>query len=207
MPAAPEHSTGHDGAVSTSWTSPDPRRTVTGTAFGRPYERVEPVAPPLAADVRAGLVTFAVTVLAGAPVGLLWALLAPGVAIRIEAGSVALAETYGDGFIAVDGYFFVAVVLAGLIGGLVAWWLGSRHGPAVVLALAAGGLVAAYVAMVVGEQVGLEDLRAVVDAGTEGRFVLALDLKATPALVGWPVASLVAYAVGTLLRDRSASSG
>jgi hypothetical protein len=175
---------------------------VTGTAFGRPYEHVEPASPPVAQDVRAGVLTAVVTVLLGAPVGLLWAALAPHVRVVVADGEVNLADTYRDSFIAVDGFFLAAVLVAGLIGGLVAWRLGHRHGPAVVVGLAVGGVVAAYVAKAVGEQVGLEELRSAVRAGAEGAFDLNVELKSVVALAGWPVASLLAYIGATLARGR-----
>lgn len=188
--------------MSTTWASPDARRAAPGTAFGQPDAGGEPVAPPLAQDVRAGLVTVAVSVLVGAPVGLLWAALAPHVGVVVANGDVNLADTYGDSFIAVDGYFFAAALVAGLVGGLLAWRLGHRHGPGVVVGLAVGGVVAAYVAKTVGAQVGYDSLRAAVRAGGQGAFDLNVELKSLAALAGWPVASLLAYVGATLARGR-----
>lgn len=189
--------------MSTSWSSPTPReQTVTGTAFGAPYERVETVRPPLLEDAKVGLVTLAVTVLLGAPLGLLWAGLAPHVDVVVMGGNANLTEPYTDGFIAADASFFAAVALAGVIGGLIAYRFGSASGPVAVLALTVGGLVAAYVAMTVGEQVGLQALRDAVRAGGQGLFELNLELKARAALVGWPLGSLLAYLGASLLRRR-----
>jgi hypothetical protein len=106
---------------------------------------------------------------------------------------VNLTQAYGDAFIAADAFFLAAVLLAGLVGGLIAWRFGAAHGPAVVVGLTVGGLAAAVVAMIVGEQVGLETLREAVRAGGQGAFQLNLELKADTALLGWPLASLVAY--------------
>ncbi len=202
MPRPDGRRSGHDGGVSTPWASPDARRTITGTAFGRPYEHLEPASPPVGQDLLAGVLTVVVSVLVAAPVGLLWAAIAPHVGVVVAAGEVNLADTYGDSFIAVDGYFFGAVLVAGLVGGLVAWRLGHRHGPAVVVGLAVGGVVAAYVAKTVGEQVGLQTLRDAVRAGGEGAFDLNVELKSLAALAGWPVASLAAYVAATLARGR-----
>ena len=60
-----------------------------------------------------GLLTVAVTVLVGAPVGLLWAALAPRVRIDVDGDDVQVVDTWTDGFIAVDAWFFAAVVVAG----------------------------------------------------------------------------------------------
>jgi hypothetical protein len=188
--------------VSAPWASPDARRTVTGTAFGRPYEHSEAVAPPVAADLRAGLLAVAVTVLLGAPVGLLWAALAPHAEVVLTGTRVQLAETYSGAFVAADACYLAAVAVAGLVGGLVARRCASAHGPAVVVGLTVGGIVAAYVAAVVGEQVG-STAGELVAAGAAGRQELALQLRSAPAMVGWPVASLLAHVVATMLRDRS----
>lgn len=188
--------------MSDAWSSPDPRRVVvTGTAFGLSYERVEDASPPLRHDVAAGLLAFVVTVLAGAPVGLLWSALAPR-AEALRVGELYLAaDRSSSAFIAGDGFFLGAVLVAGLVTGLVAWWFGRAHGPAVVLGLAAGGVAAAAVAMVVGERAGVAAYDAAVRAGQD-RIDVTLVLMAREALAGWPVAALLAFAVPTLLTDR-----
>lgn len=161
-----------------------------------------PARRPLGDDLRAALVTLVATVLAGAPLGLLWAAVAPRVSVVVVGDDVNLTEAYTDGFIAADAYFLAAVAVAGLIGGLLAWRLGSAHGPAVVMALTVAGLVAAYVAMEVGSQVGAPDLREAVQAGTGEPFELPLELRAREALVGWPLASLLGWLGATLIRGR-----
>ena len=173
------------------WAAPDTRPARDGTAFGGGGGDPEP-SPPLWQDVRAGLLTVAITVLVGAPVGLLWAALAPRVTVEVTGEDVRVVDDHGDSFIAVDGAFFAAVVVAGLVGGLLAWKWGSRHGPAVVLGLAAGGVAAAWIAQQVGGQVDyltLEELTA----GGDGRRELAVRLRSASALLGWPIASLLVF--------------
>lgn len=189
--------------MSASGNDPNSRqRTVTGTAFGAPYERVEAVPPAPLEDAKAALLTLVVTVLLGAPLGLLWAGIAPHVDVVVMGQQANLTEAYTDGFIAADAYFLAAVALAGVVGGLIAYRLGSAHGPVVVLALTVGGLVAAFLAMRVGEQIGLEALRDAVRTGSQGRFELNLELKAREALVGWPLGSLLAYLLASLVWKR-----
>lgn len=183
--------------MTSSWTSPDPRPVASGTAFGRPGPARAPASPRLGQDVRAGLLTVVVTVLLGAPVGLLWAALAPQVTVAVTAAGVDVVDADGDAFFAADGYFVGAVVLAGAIGGLLAWRLAAAHGPAVVLGLAVGGLAAAGIAVEVGELVGVP-LRELVEAGFVGQRELAVRLRSPSAVVGWPLASLLAY-VGAML--------
>jgi hypothetical protein len=183
--------------VTGPWASPDPRQAAGGTSWSVPPART---APPWWKDAWAGLLTVAVTVLVGAPVGLLWAALAPRVAVQVVAGDVELLDTPGDAFFAIDGYFLAAVLVAGAVGGLVTWWRASAHGPAVVVALAVGGLAAAWVAMVVGGLVGEGSAAELVAAGAEGRRELAVRLRATSAVLGWPIGALVTYLLLTLRR-------
>jgi hypothetical protein len=167
--------------------------------------------PPLWHDVRAGLFTVAVTVLVGAPVGLLWAVLAPRVVVDITGDDVQLLDPGPDGFIAVDAWFFAAVTVAGLVGGVVAWRFGRAHGPGVVLGLAVGGLTAAWIASRVGGEVDRVTVQELLDAGVQGRSELAVRLRATSALLGWPIASLLAYLSLSVRRpaaaEREVSSG
>ena len=187
--------------MSTSWTRPDARPVRSGTVFGRPDERSEPAPPPVAHDVRAGVLVVLLTAVMGAPVGMLWAALAPHVPVEVTGTRVDVVDHYGDAFIAVDGYFFVGVVVAGVVSGLLARRFAAAHGPAVVVGLAAGGLVAADVAARVGAQIG-PTARELVEAGAVGRQEVAVRLRSTPALVGWPVASLLTYVAAAWSRGR-----
>ena len=161
----------------------------------------------MASDVRAGLLTVAVTVLVGAPVGLLWAALAPPVEVIVGDGGVQLVDRNTSAFIASDGYFVAAVLLAGIAGGALAWRLGSKHGPSVVPGLAVGGLLAAYVAMTVGGLVDDVELAELVEAGVQGRRELPARLRSRSALLVWPAASLLTFLVLVLRRPREVSSG
>ncbi len=173
------------------WASPDPRTRPGGTSSTAPT--ADAPRTPVWHDVRAGLLTVAITVLTGAPVGLLWAALAPRVTVEVSGEDVQVLDTYTDGFIAVDAWFFAAVTLAGLVGGIVAWRLGRAHGPGVVLGLAVGGLAAAWIASRVGGEVDRVTVQELLDAGVQGRAELAVRLRATSALLGWPLGSLLAF--------------
>lgn len=169
-------------------------------AFGVPYEQEEPAPPPLRDDIRAGLLTLAVTILAGPPVGLLWALLAPRVDVVVVGEDVNLVQAYADGFIAADAYFLAAVFVAGLVAGVAAWKLASAHGPVVVLTLALGGLIAAYVAMTVGHEVGTAALREALQRSDGKVFELPVKVQATEAMIGWPLASMLAFLTASMSR-------
>jgi len=189
--------------VSTSWSAPDPRRaSVAAPAFGVPVDDPAVERVPVGEEVRAGLVAAVVMLLVAAPVGLLWAAVAPRVDVVISGDRVDLADSGSAAFIAGDGFFLLAVALAGVVGGLAAWRLARQPSPGVVVGLALGGLAAAYVAMVVGQQVGSDAVQAAVDGGLQGALELNLRLRAQEALVGWPVGALVAYVGASLVRGR-----
>ena len=189
--------------MSSPWTTPDPRRAATAPpAFGVPVDAALASGPSVGHDAAAGVLTAVVTLLVGAPLGLLWAALAPRVDVLIQGENVQLVDPGSSAFIAGDAAFLLAVTLAGVIGGVAAWRLASAHGPAVVVGLALGGLAAAYVAMVVGQQVGLAEVTQAVSAGQQGALELSLRLRAKEAVVGWPVGGLLGYVGASLLRGR-----
>jgi hypothetical protein len=159
--------------------------------------------PGFASDARAGVLTAVGVVLLGAPLGLLWAAVAPRVEVVVAAGGATrLAEPASDGFIAVDGAFLALVLVAGVLSGVVAWWLGRRHGPGVVVGLVVGGLLAAEVASRTGALVDAGEARAALEAGREGVVALSVRLRSEPARLGWPVAALAAHMVLTLFDAR-----
>lgn len=148
--------------------------------------------PSPRSDAVAGVVTALVCVLLGAPVGLLWAAVAPKVVVEVTGTAVRLASDAST-FIAGDGWFLGVVFVAGLGTGLAAWALGRKHGPAVVVGLTVGGLLGAYVAARTGELVDEGSARAAVEAGRMGGLELSLVLRSTEAVVGWPIGALVGF--------------
>lgn len=174
--------------------------------FGAPTPDGRGTDPTLSEDLRAGLLTVAVTVLVAAPVGLLWAALAPRVQVVVSEQGAQLVDRDSDAFIASDGYFLAAVLIAGVVGGALAWRFGGRHGPAVVPGLAVGGLLAAAVAMVVGGLVGVP-VAELVDAGARGQHDAPVRLRSQSALLAWPAASLLTYLVLVLRHPVALSSG
>jgi hypothetical protein len=145
------------------------------------------------------VLTVVVTVLVGAPVGLLWAALAPRVEVEVTGTDVEVLASSRDGFIAVDAWFFAAVLVAGLVGGVLAWRLGAAHGPAVVLGLVVGGLAAAWIAARVGGEVDRLTAQQLLESGVQGRRQIAVQLRSTSALLGWPLASLLAFLALSLM--------
>lgn len=194
----------------TSWATPDPFRgpgpgASPAAGDGTPPAGPAGTPPALGTDVRAAVATVVGLVLLGAPVGLVWALVAPKTAVVITASDVVLPNPDRSAFIAADAVFLAIVFTVGLITGALAWLLGRRHGPALVVGLAVGGLLAAYVASRTGALVNEGDARDIVEAGRTGAVDLAVRLRATEAVLGWPVAALIGFVAPSVLFDDEAS--
>jgi len=150
----------------------------------------------------------AATVLAGAPVGLLWAHLAPHYTVVFDKGE----PTYpgiesSKAFIGADGSFTLAMVVAGVLTGLVAWFLARRSGPWTVVALAVGGALAALVAMRVGLIPGRQHAFEAISR-KQGSVQLFLGvregdgthLRAQWAFLFWPVSALAVFFIAAVSR-------
>lgn len=159
-------------------------------------------------DVPRSLLLVVATVLAGAPVGLIWSALAPHYTVVFDNGDA----TYPDiesskAFIGADGTFVLAMVAAGLLTGLAAWFLARRSGPWTVVALAVGGALAALVAMRVGLLPGRQEAfeaisrkRGAVDLFLGVREGDSTHLRAQWAFLFWPATALVVFLVGAIAR-------
>lgn len=159
--------------------------------------------------VRSDLPVFAATVTAlvllGAPFALLWRAFAPHAVILHTASGPQPAAPESSQMFAVDGSFAVVSAVAGLALGVLLWVLLRRRGPAAPLGIAAGGVLAAWIASAVGRRMVVDrylydfchrgDIKCIVYDGT-------LHLHALPALVVLPVALLVAFAGLTMAFDR-----
>jgi hypothetical protein len=108
---------------------------------------------------RAGAVAVGVAVL-GAPLGLLWAALAPEVPLQAVQGGVVPTEAQPEEFFAADGWFVLLGVAYGLLAAVAAWFLLRRHrGPVLLAALAVGAVGAGLFAWWVGHRIGLSGYR------------------------------------------------
>ena len=139
--------------------------------------------------------TAAVTVLLGAPVGLLWTALAPHSHVSVEAGGAFITDAETEVFIAGDGWFLIITLLVGVLTGALAWLVVRRSGPFVVVGLFVGGLAAAYVASKVGVRVGQDMLETVVHSGRLGTYRSNVALQAIAAIVAWPLGAVAAFAL------------
>ena len=144
-------------------------------------------------DLVTGAFVAAVTVLLGAPAGLLWSAVAPHARIAISASGATFADGATEVFVAGDGWFLGVVLVLGLLSGLVTWVVARGSGPYAVLGLAVGGALAAYVAAKVGRRIGQDELRAAAAAGIPGTYVANVALQATQVVLVWPIAALAAF--------------
>ena len=138
-----------------------------------------------------GVRDFVITVLAlalvGAAAGLLWSLAAPRPPYVVIDGGPLLADPSTQALIAADGWFAVITGALGLVCGAVGYSVsrGGRPLP-VVVGLAAGGLLGAHLALLVGVAVNLGAV-SVTASGTSTPLIAGpLALTARGVLFAWP---------------------
>ncbi|MER7206089.1 hypothetical protein [Streptosporangium sp. NPDC000239] len=135
---------------------------------------------------------FAVTVLAlgilGVVAGVLWSTLAPRPPYVMTGQGPLLADPSTQALIADDGLFAAVTGVIGLACGAVGYSLSRRGRPlAIVLGLAAGGLLGSYLASLTGGAVNLAPAADVVASGTSvSLFPGPLALTATGVMFAWP---------------------
>jgi hypothetical protein len=131
--------------------------------------------------------TAAAVAAAGAPLGVLWRVLAPSVPM-VDAGASGI----------VEGWFTILGFGFGLLVAVVAWLVLRRHrGPGLVLGVTAGTLAAAVVAWQLGRRIGLGAYQAWRDTATSGAtYAAPPDLHAYGTLL---VPAFAAAIVLTLL--------
>ncbi|WP_328418866.1 DUF2567 domain-containing protein [Micromonospora sp. NBC_00389] len=116
----------------------------------------------------------------GAPLGLLWAALAPDTPVLKTAEGAIYAEPQPEQPIAADGWFSVLGLAFGVLAALVLWFVLRRwRGPVGLLAAVLGALAAAPVAWQVGRGVGRATFDRLLDTAPPGQaFSKPADLRA-----------------------------
>ena len=131
----------------------------------------------------------------GVAAGLIWAAVAPRALLReVAHGEAQVVNPESGAFIAADGWFFLIVVLGGVITGLAGHrLLVRRAGWTATAGLVLGAVAAALLALWTGENIGLGTYQHLLAASPPGTFFRAsLSLGAKSILVFWPgVTSLV----------------
>lgn len=158
-----------------------------------------------AVDVVAVAVTFALLGAAGA---LLWhhQVQLPSYA-RTADGEV-LDQVQLAKLVGIDGWFAVIALAGGLVAGIALTWWRSRRPVLLVLLLAAGGLLAAWVMLHLGQRLGPDDPRAVLAHLAQGaRAPVPLTPHAGGIAYVWPMAALLGAAFTLLGGHDPATKG
>ncbi|HEU4424511.1 MAG TPA: DUF2567 domain-containing protein [Pilimelia sp.] len=116
----------------------------------------------------------------GAPLGWLWATLAPTVPVQMTEGGPVLADPQPEEFAAADGWFTLLGFGFGAAVAVVVWLVLRRHrGPAVLFAATLGALGAGLLAWWLGGRLGLAEYeRLLAEAPIGARFGKPVDLRA-----------------------------
>ena len=149
--------------------------------------------PTWRSDVVTGAFVAGVSVLLGAPAGLLWSALAPHAPIAISARGATFADGAPEVLVAGDGWLLGVALVLGLLSGFLTWLVARGSGPYAVIGLAVGGALAAYVAAKVGRRIGQDELRAAAAAGVPGTYVANVAVQAMQVVLVWPIAALASF--------------
>lgn len=121
----------------------------------------------------------------GAPLGWLWAAVAPDVPVQVVPGGVAPIGAQPEEFFAADGWFVLFGVVFGGLAAVAVWFLLRRHrGPVALAALTLGAIGAGLLAWWVGHRIGLSAYREQLRASAVGtELARPPDLRAKE--LGW----------------------
>ncbi|MEU5399430.1 DUF2567 domain-containing protein [Streptomyces sp. NPDC005963] len=152
-------------------------------------------------DIRDAVIVFFAVAVLGVGLGLLWLALAPSVPLISDGKAVFLRDSEGEEAVGADGTFALLGLAFGALSAVGVFVFRRRGGIALVVALALGGLLGAFVAWGVGTWFGpTEDVVAHAKAvGAGVVFDAPLELNAKGALLAWPVAAMVVHLLLTSL--------
>jgi hypothetical protein len=161
-------------------------------------ERLRRLWPLIRAEARCALLVAASIASLGVPLGLIWWAVAPRVELVSTSGGWYPVSEEPEGYVADDGWFALISACAGLVLAILVWRLVRRHrGPAMVLALAGGSILAALLAEWLGHRVGLGSyLRQLEEAEVGTRVFRQPELRMNGLLL---VQAFVAIALYTLI--------
>ncbi|WP_332317101.1 DUF2567 domain-containing protein [Verrucosispora sp. WMMA2121] len=127
-----------------------------------------------------GAATVLVLGLLGAPLGWIWAAVAPATPVVRSGDGAVYGLAQPEQPIAADGWFSLLGLAFGVLTALAVWFLLRRNrGPVGLVVAAVGALAAALVAWQVGRRVGLAGYQRLLDTAPEGtRFSKPADLRA-----------------------------
>ncbi|WP_348650332.1 DUF2567 domain-containing protein [Verrucosispora sp. WMMA2044] len=130
--------------------------------------------------VAVGAATVLALGLLGAPLGWVWAAIAPTTPVVRSGDGAVYGQAQPEQPIAADGWFSLLGLAFGVLTALAVWFLLRKNrGPVGLVVAAAGALAAALVAWQVGRRVGLAGYQRLLDTAPEGtRFSKPADLRA-----------------------------
>ncbi|NML49646.1 DUF2567 domain-containing protein [Streptomyces sp. R302] len=152
--------------------------------------------PITAAEVVQGLVVTAASAVAGAVLGALWVWLAPTVRLISDGEGVYLRNSEGEAAIGADGTFVLLALAFGALAGLVVFLVRRKGGVPLVLGLAVGGVLGSLLAWWLGTKLGpTADVIAHAKAvGPNVVFDAPLKLQmGAAAMLAWPLAATVVH--------------
>lgn len=160
-----------------------------------PYEKDEPPAPDVTAEVRTGALVLLAVALTGFLLGLLWVWLAPRIPLVSNGTAVLLKQTEGESAVGADGVFVLLALGFGVVTAAGVFLARRQGGVAVVVGLALGGLLGSVLGWGTGTLLGpTQDVVAHAKAVGEGVvFDAPLELRAYGALLAWPVAAMITH--------------
>jgi hypothetical protein len=151
-----------------------------------PFEKARrPVFPPIFAAVLVAVVVAGM----GLVIGWLWAELAPRVGVIKTANGFIYADAEPEQAVAADGWFAIIGAAAGLVFGVLVWQLRRFRGVVMMVGLAMGSLIGAYLAWWLGYKIGMSEFAHVRDSAAVGaRLEAPLNLRMTGLDAGhwWP---------------------
>jgi hypothetical protein len=173
----PDHPDQADAAYPPSWYPYSTANTAYPIDLTWPTPPRQPRRPGRAAAVAAAIVL--VVAALGAPLGLLWAALAPTVEVRMTSDGALLADQQPEEFIAADGWFTLLGCLFGVLAAVVVWFVVRRRGPLPLIAVTLGGVGAGLLAWWLGRHQGLDAYQRLLDSAPDGAvFGKPADLRA-----------------------------
>lgn len=136
--------------------------------------------PPVVRSVAVGAAAALVIALLGAPLGLVWAAVAPAVPVVKADGGVVGAQPEPEQFIAADGWFTLLGLSLGALVAVAVWLVLRRYrGPAGMVAATVGMVAAAVLAWRLGREVGLAEFHRLLESAPVGtRLDKPPDLRA-----------------------------
>ena len=145
----------------------------------------------------------------GIVAGLIWAVVTPRALLQeVATGEADLVNAESSAFIVADAWFCLLTVAGGLITGTLGYRFGVRRAGWIATAgLVFGSVVAALLALWIGESIGLGTYNHLLATSRNGTFFHAsLALGAKSALAFWPLLTSVTILLAESGARRSAAS-